>query len=173
MKKDLLQLAVFFLCLSAFISHCNVIEYVNEDPFYTDGGGIFNLPRFPLIKPYEAINYFDFDKNPNWVIDFHLPPEQRDISDYSIPFVERIAIENGVIMVHSPLVEKRLKPGEVDLHWFIIIPNKKIETGFEYENEFLAYLETYGVQEPDWQDVFDIFHKFGWTWCLDWIPACQ
>jgi hypothetical protein len=173
MKTDFRRSFYFSLIgiwLGLFLSACNVIAYMNEDPFYTDGGD-FDLARFPLIKPYEAKRLVDFDDG--WWISFQLPPEERNIGYGSIPNVTKIAVENEIILAYTPNTKLHPKTGEVYLHWFVIIPKEKIETGFEKENDFQDYIQQYGIESPNWLDPTDLFHQFDLTWCLDWIPACQ
>jgi hypothetical protein len=80
---------------------------------------------------------------------------------------------NNLSLNFTKTQARRGTKGEVYLHWFVIIPKEKIETGFEKENDFQIYIQQYGIESPNWLDPTDLFHQFDLTWCLDWIPACQ
>lgn len=88
--------------------------------------------------------------------------------------VQKIAVVEGVILVYTPyepLVAKDV--GQKVLNWFVIIPDKGIETGFDNENDFLEYLQEYGINEVSWETPDVLYQRFLDTGCLDWIPGCQ
>jgi hypothetical protein len=63
--------------------------------------------------------------------------------------------------------------GQKVLYWFVIVPDKKIETGFEMEAEFLSYIQTYGIEQPQWIEPESTYEQFAETGCLEWIPDCK
>ena len=58
-------------------------------------------------------------------------------------------------------------------HWFVLIPAKEIGEGFHAEDEFREYIQTLGIQNPDWQTPDEAYKKFKETGCLEWIPDCK
>ena len=58
-------------------------------------------------------------------------------------------------------------------HWFVVIPEKKISEGFHTEDEFRQYIQTLGIQDPDWQTPDEAYEQFRRTGCLEWIPDWQ
>jgi hypothetical protein len=63
--------------------------------------------------------------------------------------------------------------GQKVLYWFVIIPQEKLEVGFDNEADFLKYIREYGIEEPTWEDPESIFQRFKDTGCLEWIPDCK
>ena len=54
-----------------------------------------------------------------------------------------------------------------------MVPTKNITKGFHTEDEFRQYIQTLGIQDPDWQTPDAAFAKYAQTGCLDWIPDCK
>ena len=133
----------------------------HSDPFYNDTGeGKFLV--VPLIKPYSIV--MDENSSLGWMLHYLEKPQLIDDKLYlSIPDVEKIAVEKGVIMVYAP---------NYPWYWVVIIPAQKIEEGFEHEEDFLSYIHQFGIEEPNWVDPLDAFRQFERTGCLDWIPDC-
>lgn len=169
MKIKNTLLAHLIILLMILLSACKG-QYSNRDPFYNEGSEFDSL-GFPLIKPYFAMMIFD---EYGWGINLQLRPSERDFYYYmSIENIEKISVDNGIIMVYSPLeVEVEESVGQKVLHWFVIIPNENIEMGFETELEFLNYIQRYGIDHPTWRSPSDILHEYDSTRCLDWIPDC-
>lgn len=141
---------------------------LRDDPFY-DEGDFWATLRFPLIKPYYAT---ELDIDFGWDIDLYV--DGKEMYWYSqIQDVEKIAVENGVIMVYTPYEGYHRENGNIVLYWFAIVPDQSIETGFITEAELIDYIQQFGIDKPVWRDPFDINHEFNSTWCLDWIPDCQ
>ncbi len=59
------------------------------------------------------------------------------------------------------------------LNWFVIVSAQNIEIGFDREVEFLNYIQTYGVQKPNWIEPDVTYKQFSKTGCLEWIPNCK
>ena len=89
--------------------------------------------------------------------------------------LERFAVKNGVIMAYSSYVDKQADAYIQNdyYHWFVIVPSKDITEGFYTGNEFDQYIQTLGIQNPDWQTPDEAYKKFAQTGCLDWIPDCK
>jgi hypothetical protein len=157
--------------ISILMSGCNIITYHQQDPFYRNGSEWDHL-RFPLIKPYYVI--YISDKN-GWQIPLETDPSWRDFYYYfTLQDIQKISVEKGVIMIYTPykqLVEESV--GEKVLYWFVFVPNQEIEMGFDNEEDFLAYIQQYDIQQPSWRTPDDILKEYDDTGCLDWIPDCK
>ncbi|MBC8507759.1 MAG: hypothetical protein ISR58_09205 [Anaerolineales bacterium] len=167
--SSIVALGIILLCgVSVFI-------YLNQDPFYEYGQDWFdNYSRFPLIKPYEA--RFWADGGFGWTIHLEGSIYERDFySYYDVWDVQKIAVEKGVIMIYTPTENPEVDEsmGEKMLYWFVIIPDQEIEKAFDQENDFLAYINQWGIQKPAWQEPDDIMTEFRHTKCLHWIPECE
>ena len=92
---------------------------------------------------------------------------------YNMTDVRKLSVESRIIMAYSPYIDGALDNTQVipsnreDYYpWFAIIPDKKIEAGFQNESAFLNYIHNLGVQQPDWQTPDDIYSQFEQTGCL-------
>jgi hypothetical protein len=139
-----------------------------RNPFYVGATwGDFN-ERIPLIKPYEAIGFKEDDW---WNIELqekHTNNADPLVYYANIGDVTKIAVEKGLIMGYTPLIDKNRI-----VNWFVLIPNKKIEMGFANKGDFLKYIQSYGLQEPNWSTMGELYLQFKSTGCLDWIPDCK
>ena len=176
MKKTSFYLTLF-LSISYLTSCVRPVQHA--DPFYNVNDA-FSWSRIPLIKPIEATY---LDSSYPWRV--FLPPygpwvsvpNRQDIFIYSydIEELEKFAVENGVIMAYSAYVDKEADAYIQDnyYHWFVIIPEQEIAEGFHTEDEFREYIQTLGVQDPDWQTPEEAYKQFKRTGCLDWFPDCD
>jgi hypothetical protein len=162
---------VLIILISILLSSCSIIENYQQDPFYKDDGWWDHL-RFPLIKPYYAILIKD---EYGWSIPLEGSPSDRDFYYYiQINDVQKIAVENGVIMFYTPTIQKVDESvGQKALFWFVVIPDQNAEMGFDQEEDFLTYIQQLGIQDPSWQEPDDILQEYEKTRCLDWIPGCE
>jgi hypothetical protein len=140
-----------------------------RDPFYVGATyGDFD-ERIPLIKPYEAIGSKEGDR---WFISLknnHMFNSADPLSYYNnISDVTKIAVEKSLIMGYTPLIDKNRI-----VNWFVFIPDKKIEIGFANKGDFLKYIQSYGLQEPNWLTMGELYQQFISTGCLDWILDCK
>jgi len=162
---------VFGLVISLFLTNCGKKQSSEGDPFYLNGSEWEHL-RFPLIKPYYAIYIAD---TYGWQIPLEGSPDSRDFYYYlTIQDVQKIAVENGVIMVytsHQENVDESV--GQKVLYWFVFIPEEKIEMGFDTENSFQNYINQYGISNPSWKEPNSILNEYEENFCLDWIPNCD
>ena len=165
-------IAVFLLF--ALLLGYKMIVYFQKDSFYGYGGSARDYLRFPLIKPYYAIYLSD---EVGWQIPLDLEgdPSQVDLYYYlSLPHVQKIAVDNGVIMVYAPyelLTDKTINHNVPQ--WYTLVVDQNIEKGFETEAEFLAYIQQFGIDQPAWREPDDILQEYDRTHCLDWIPDCN
>jgi hypothetical protein len=170
MRKKI-SFTLIFVGLFILLIACSPTKYYNDDPFYAYSGEWDSI-RFPLIKPYEVGNLGMGD---GWGMNLSPSLSVTGIQGYiGIEDVQKISVENGVILVytqHKPYIDK--EAGEKVLYWFVIIPAKKIETGFDNEDDFLKNIQEYDISKPTWEDPDTIYKKFEETGCLEWIPGCQ
>lgn len=172
--------ALFFLLIVG-IGLCGFLilrlqKNLNQSPFYTDLGG--DAMRIPLVKPYEIVK---IDRKQvgwwtlGWSMNLHVSPSEKEIYYYNaIHDIKKFAVENEIIMIYTNYQQEIDKDvGQKNLNWFVIAPAQNIETGFDREAEFLNYIQTYGIQEPDWTEPDVAYKQFGETGCLEWIPNCK
>jgi hypothetical protein len=169
MNSRLMILISIFL-----LSSCTPTVH-HVDPFYNYDD--FALNRIPLVKPIEASRLnsrspWSIELNPGiWIVDY---PDSlgRDYDYFHINELEKFAVNNGVIMAYSSYVDKEAIAYIQDnyYHWFVMVPDKKITQGFQTEDKFREYIQTLGIQDPDWQIPDKAFQQFMHTGCLDWFP---
>jgi hypothetical protein len=173
MKKNNIQLSFLWVLLAFLLSGCNPIKYLFGDSFYKDHGGLFGDARFPLLKPY---NMQYGTKASGWYTDLHLGKEDSSIYFlFTIYDIEKVAVENEIIMLYSPSARIDVHNNSINgkpYYWFIIIPDKKMEVGFDNENDFLTYVHKFGINEPQWLLPLDLHKQFDNTWCVPWSPIC-
>lgn len=166
------RLVTYIIILFTITFGCSLLSprSRNSDPFYR-GTGDWESLRFPLIKPYEVVKS---SEELGWRVKLELSPSKENTSYFSIKGIKKIAVDNGIIMIYSPYKDDTaLSLGEKLLYWFVLIPDKSIEVGYENEGDFLEYIQDNGVKNPSWLDPNDIFKRYEKTGCLDWIPGCE
>jgi len=175
MKKTAFNL-VLFLILS-FLTGCTT-AIQHDDPFYNVNDD-FSMNRIPLINPIEANRLnssapWDIELHPGMWVNF--PKSQGLYYLYGhVHELENFAVKRDVIMAYSSYIDNDADAYIQDnfYHWFVIVPEKEITKGFHTEDEFLGYIQTLGIEDPDWQTPDEAFTKFRKTGCLDWIPDCN
>lgn len=174
MKKNVVYL-ILLISLSVMMSCKSPVQHADLFYNYDD----FSMNRIPLIKPIEANRLnssspWDIELHPGMWIDF--PNSQGLYFLYGhVHALEKFAVENGVIMAYSSYVDKEADAYIQDnyYHWFVTVPGDEITKGFQTEDEFRAYIQTLGIEEPDWQTPDEAFKQFRKTGCLEWIPDCK
>ena len=176
MRKNRFYL-ILFLSIS-FLTNCTrTVQHA--DPFYNVNLNDYPLLHLPLINPIEAKR---FSGETPWRIlilydlSVSLPNYQvKTYYDYDVEELEKFAVKNGVIMAYSAYVDIEADASiqEDYYHWFVIIPEKEIAEGFHTEAEFRAYIQTLGIQDPDWQTPDEAYKQFRRTGCLEWFPDCD
>lgn len=144
-------------------------------PFYKKIGS-WDGDYVSLIQPYKAIS--SSEDPTSWRIDLHVGiSETKGLYYFQITDVAKIAVENNIIMVYTPasrpLTSREKSIGLKVLHWFVIIPDQKLETSFETEDGLLAYIHTLGIEKPAWVEPGVAYQQFIKTRCLDWMPNCK
>ena len=167
----------FIILISIYLTSC-ASRVHHADDFYNDDGN-FPYVRFPLIKPY----FVDSRESP-WILylqGYFLIDNGASAYGYDMRNVKKISVESRIIMAYSPYIDEQafdnapVIPSNREDYcpWFVIIPDKKIEAGFQNESAFLEYIQTLGIQNPDWQTPDDLYNQFEQTGCLSWIPDCK
>jgi len=167
--KSIIFLIALLLCI--FFSWKEYNKLI-RDPFYSDSG--WDVRRFPLLKPYEMIN--NDHGILGWSVTLYVDPSEKEIYYYiNIHDITKFAIENNIIMVYTQYPEQVDEDvGEKILSWFVIIPDQKIETGFDTEIDFLEYIQAYGMEDqPVWLEPNKVYEQFDQTGYLIWIPSCE
>jgi hypothetical protein len=131
-------------------------QNIGQDNFYTKSNVSWDASRLPLIKPYEAIKLNGTDK---WSINL------QDIPG-SISNVKEINIIKNTIIIHAG--ETYCNNEKVQEAWFIIIPEKHIENGFQQKIDFDKYLLSIKISNYQLYDIGYIFKKFYINKELDW-----
>ncbi len=167
MKK--LSILCVYIGLFILVSACSIFRLPSSDPFYSSSGDWDSI-RVPLIKPYEAISI-----GSGWNIQLHISPLDKEIYWYiNLSKVEKIVVENNVIMVYTRYKQDVVEEaGQKELYWFVIIPDEKIETGFDNEADFLRYVREFNINNVSWESPDDLHQRFLHSGCLEWIPGCQ
>jgi hypothetical protein len=128
------------------------------DIFYERSGG-WDYARIPLKKPYELMKL----KNGNtWDINLHAMTLQSSISN-----VMGVNVIDGIIVIHSTK-KTILRGSEVSEAWFVIIPEKEIEKGFDNQNDFTAYASSVGIKEIKFYSPDIVYQSFMKKWPIDW-----
>lgn len=185
-KAGNMKKKIAILCLAVLLSVCCVVIGLGyfppnryADPFYNPNYDDYPLLHLPLIKPIQAnreagdsIWRVTLPNGPR----VSVPNSQNNlVYPYAIVELEEFAVKDGVLMAYSAYVDKEAAPyiQENYYHWFVLIPDKRIAEGFQTEEEFREYIQTLGIQNPNWQTPNVAFDKFKKTGCLDWIPDCK
>ena len=128
-----------FLCIILLLTICSCIfssRFESSNPFYVSSGD-WDFLRLPLIEPYEIIKG---DESLGWSMDLFIAPAEENYYR-SVKRIEKIAIEKDVILIHSSYIESSAEVLGMDiLFWYVIVPNERIEKGFEKESEFQSYI---------------------------------
>ena len=176
MKKTVFYLTLV-LSISCLTSCAPFVHHA--DPFYDFNDNDFPRNYLPLLNPFEATRK---NSSSPWSVSLlpygpwvHIPNSDADYPYSRVQKLEKISVKNGVIMAYSSYVDKQIDAYIQDnyYHWFVIVPDKKIVRGFHTEDEFNQFIQTLGIQGPDWQTPDEAFKKFSETGCLDWIPDCK
>lgn len=171
---------ILMLMLILGISVACSIPVRHSDPFYS-AWEEWGKARFPLIKPYEVYFAEGFEWW-NIDLDFGLQYERSSEMKFymSIKDVQKVAVQNAVIMIYSPYEQKRDNFGtQKVLYWFVIVPgetedtNDDIVRGFDNETDFLDFVKGYEIKNITWESPEDINSKFVWAGCLEWILGCE
>lgn len=135
-------------------------EELRQDAFYTDRGGFGTFLRVPLIKPY-VVNKVSQGE---WNIELQTP----QLLELSIHNVQKVNVMDSIINVYAK--------GNVSLRgelkqevWFVIIPGKQLEQGFEKRDDYVAYLQSLGIKEaPELYDIEEVYAKFEKDKKINW-----
>jgi hypothetical protein len=133
----------------------NVIKHNSvKDKFYTDRGS-WDAARIPLIKPYELLR---LNGSEEWTMNLEAPG--------SVSNIKEINVSGNVIVIHAG--QTYCNNIEVSEAWFIIIPNKHIEKGFDNIQDFDKHLASLGNKDRKLHDVKKVYEVFNSKGKVDW-----
>ena len=163
------QAAFYLIVLLSILSVASCSDVVkHDDPFYNVSEAFsMESSRVPLIKPIEIVNVN------GWILKY--PVQIKVVNGeggkvYRID-VEKIDIQNGVIMAYSPKINEFA--GENYYPWVVIVLEQETSKSFETEEEFLQYIQTLGISSLSWQTPTEALLLFRETGCFKWIPDCK
>ena len=168
MKKTTLYL-ILLLSIGYITSCTRPVKHA--DSFY-NVNSVFSMDpsRIPLIKPI-AVKYIN-----SWILNSPFPFKSANGVEDQIAHiyrtdVEKIDVQNGVIMAYSPNINEHA--GENYYPWVVIVLDQKIAKSFHSEDEFLRHIQTLNISDPDWVTPSEANEQFKKTGCLRWIPDCD
>jgi hypothetical protein len=181
MKKTFFHLMI--LLSISFLTSCAPLVR-HADPFYDLNGSDYPRGHIPLINPVQATrDIYSSSWNLKLLNGLHidLPKSQEQevvevYGYYRIEELEKFAVKDGVVMAYSAYVDQQADAYIQNdfYHWFVMVPSQNITKGFHTEDAFRQYIQTLGIQDPDWQMPDEAHNKFLDTGgCLDWIPDCK
>lgn len=145
------------------------------NPFYKSDA--MSITPTPLGTPTK-VNCLD--TNSLWDIELHpgirVPESQYNKYHYArIVAPEKFAVKKGVIMAYSSYVDEEAIAFIQNnyYYWFVMVPDKEITKGFHTEEEFLEYIQTLGIKDPDWQNPDEAVKQFWRTGCMGCLPDCE
>jgi hypothetical protein len=131
------------------------------DKFYTDQGE-FDMSRFPLIKPYEAMTLIPPDES-GWFV----RPEDSDTSAYQV--ISGVKALNNIDSIIFAYAENTFINGqEVKKGWFVLIPKQQKLLDFSTEKKYFKYLDSVGIKPPKLFNPNRVLHYYFDKDTLDW-----
>ena len=177
-----MQKTAFYLMLFLSISYLTscTSRVQHADPFYnfTDDYG-WTIKHIPLIEPIEVtgvLGEYPWAVSIDYGLWVSIPNDQGLVFyAYGIDELEKFAVENDVILAYSEYVDVDADAYIRDnyFHWFVLVPDQEFAEGFHTEAEFLAYIQTLDIQDPNWQTPDEAYQQFKRTGCLAWFPDCE
>jgi hypothetical protein len=99
-----------------------------QDDFYTRSNASWDASRLPLVRPYELLR---LNGSKEWEMNLRKIPG-------SVSNIKEVSVFQNIIMIHSG--ETYCNNAKVEEAWFVIIPEKDIEKGFEKKEGYDKYL---------------------------------
>jgi hypothetical protein len=81
--------------------------------------------------------------------------------------IKEVNVAKGVIMLYGT-GGAYIDGKEVPEAWFVIVPDKKIETGFASKKNFRDYVLTLGIKDPELYEVDRVFRSFQKKYPITW-----
>jgi hypothetical protein len=134
------------------------------DPFYTHKGE-FDMSRFPMIKPYEAITMIPQGEE-GWSICVTENDTTAAPFAGSIPGVKGLNVIDSTIFAYGKntiIQGQAVKEG-----WFVLVPRSGTFHEFKTRNKYLQYLSSIGVKPPKLFDPNDVLQHYFAKDTLDW-----
>lgn len=156
MMKSLLFITYSYFFMSLLWGCKDVKKDKVEDKFYSNKSSSWDASRIPLIKPYEMLK---LNGSNEWTMNL------VDIPG-SVSNIKEVNVLQNIIVIHAG--ETYCNNAKVQEAWFIIIPEKHIEKGFEKKEDFDKYLSSLQVIEPKLYNVDKISEDFNKSKKIDW-----
>lgn len=156
MKLLLFTGYTYFLMILLWGCNDNQNHNNMEDEFYSKKNSSWDASRIPLIKPYEMLELNGSDE---WIMNLVETPG-------SVSNIKEINVLQNVIFIHSG--ETYCNNKKVQEAWFIIIPEKHIERGFEKKEDYDKYLSSLQLNEPKLYNVEKASEDFNKRKGIDW-----
>jgi hypothetical protein len=129
-----------------------------RNDFSSRRGG-FDYIRIPFIKPYEALC---MNGSKRWQMNLY-----NSALNSSIVNIKDVYVENGTMILYSE--NTYLDGQQAKKAWFIVIPGKQIERGFNNENDYIKYLKFIGIiKKPQLIDINKISDYFNDNYPMNW-----
>ena len=161
MKFLLLTLHICFFMSLIWGCKYNKNDKKVEDKFYTTTTSSWDASRIPLLKPYEMLK---LNGTQEWTMNlFEIPS--------SVSNVEEINIYRNIILIHAG--ETYCNYAKVHEGWFIIIPEKHIEKGFDKKEDFKKYLSSLKIENPRLYSIDKVLEKFKKNTKIDWQDSIE
>lgn len=132
--------------------------------FFESTGG-WDYRRIALIEPYQAVS---IDRK-TWTIG--LQRDELSVRYQTLAYITNLkldVIDKKFIVAYAP--NTWLDGERVNEVWVVIIPKENIEKAFTNEEEFLAYLDDKGVDQPNLTDANELYKELGNKGYLEWFP---
>ena len=145
----------------------------HNDPFYNDIG-TWDSSQLPLLKPYYLI-YITDEFGWQMPIRGNFPEPYYDFNLGDITNIEKVSVENEVIMVYSSEGRKLSEDPAINVfNWFVMVPSQSnSEMAFSSEEDLLNYIKQFDITIPAWVEPRLAYKIFSRTGCYDWIPDCE
>lgn len=149
------KLLLLFLLTNVLWGCKNAVHHGTvKDNFYTDKGS-WDASRIPLIKPYELLK---LNGTQEWIMNLEAPG--------SVTNIKEINVIKDIIVIHAG--QTYCNNVEVPEAWFVIVPDKHIEKGFDSKPNFNKYLRALGHNNEELQNVEKVFQIFNSQGKIDW-----
>ena len=154
--RFLVSIVYTYFFMSLLFGCKNANKNKTEDKFYTNKSSSWDASRIPLIKPYEMIKLNGINE---W--DMNLVEVPGSVSN-----IKEINVIQNTIAIHAG--ETYCNNTKVQEAWFVIIPEKHIEKGFEKKEDFDKYFSSLQINEPKLYNVDKISADYNKSRKIDW-----
>jgi hypothetical protein len=164
---------VFFVQLLGDVTGSANVQPTGVAFFKSTGG--WDYRRIALIEPYQAVSI----DGKTWSIyraeKYGATPTIRvtggDELSQTLAYVTNLkldVIDKRFIVAYAP--NTWLGEEQVNEVWVVIIPEENIKKGFTHREEFLAYLDDKGIDQPNLTDANELYKELANKSYLEWFP---